>query len=322
MKAIQIQSAGKITFLDNVPIPEPKPGEILVKCTFAALCGSNMGQFTGEGFYGDMYPNPIGWAGHENLGVVVKSDNPEWKEGEFVLAQPNGYFGFAEYIICKPPAIAHLPQDDKDPISLMVAQPLSTVLRAMSRFNAKDIIGKKCAVIGQGPMGLIFTHYLKLMGAQTVIASDTKAWRLKWAKHFGADLAVDASRDDMVEMVKEYNKGALLDFIVDAAGTEKSLQTAAFLTKRFSKILMFGMPHFSMQLFPWYHVFRNEVEIVTSVGPECGDYFQVAADMVVDGRSSILRDMVFPRMKWDDAQKAFELYASCADDILKLTLDV
>jgi threonine dehydrogenase-like Zn-dependent dehydrogenase len=320
MKALQFQSAGKVTLLTDVPVPEPKEGEVLVKCTYAALCGSNSGQFTGEGYYADLYPIPIGYAGHENLGVIVKSNCPEWKEGEFVLAQPHGYFGFAEYIISRPPAIAHLPQNDKDPVSFMVAQPLATELRALTRTG--DVINKTCAVIGQGPMGLIFTHLLKLFGARSVIASDRHAWRLKWAKHFGADHVVDASKEDMVEVVKDLTGGGMLDFVVDASGSVSALQTAAMLPKRFGRLLVFGMPHFNSQEFPWYSVFRRELQIITSVGPECGDYFQTAADMVVDGRSSILRDMVFPRMNWDEAQKAFELYTTCAPDVLKLTLIV
>lgn len=320
MKALQFQSAGKVAMLNDVPIPEPKEGEVLVKCTYTALCGSNSGQFTGEGYYSEQYPIPIGYAGHENLGTIVKSRHPDWKEGEFVLAQPLGYFGFAEYFVSRPPAIAHLPQNDKDPISFMVAQPLATELRALTRTG--DIINKTCVVIGQGPMGLIFTHLLKLFGAKTVIASDMLAWRLKWAKHFGADHVIDASKEDTVEVVKELTKGAMVDFSVDASGAIPALKTAALLPKRFGRLLVFGMPHFNSQDFPWYSVFRRELQIITSVGPECGDYFQTAADMVIDGRSSILRDMVFPRMKWADAQKAFELYTSCAPDVLKLTLEV
>jgi threonine dehydrogenase-like Zn-dependent dehydrogenase len=320
MKAFQFTAPKTVTMLNDVPVPEPKEGEVLVKCTYVALCGSNSGQFTGEGYYADGYPIPIGNAGHENLGVIVKSRCPEWKEGEFVLAQPLGYFGFAEYIISRPPAIAHLPQDDKDPMSLIVAQPLATELRALTRTG--DVINKTCAVIGQGPMGLIFTHLLKLFGARTVIVSDKHAWRLKWSKHFGANHAIDASKEDMVEAVKELTNGDMLDFVVDASGSISALQTAAMLPKRFGKLLVFGMPHFNSQEFPWYSVFRRELQIVASVGPECGDFFQTAADMVVDGRSSILRDMVFPRMKWDEAQKAFELYTSCAPDVLKLTLTV
>ncbi len=133
MRAIQFSEPGKVTMLTDAPIPEPAEGEIQIKCTYVGMCGSNMGQYTGVGLWGKMpYPVPIGNAGHENIGYISKSRHPEWKEGTLVLAQPEGYYGFAEYIICRPPAIALLPQNHPDPCSLIVAQPLSTVLPALS----------------------------------------------------------------------------------------------------------------------------------------------------------------------------------------------
>src|SRR5680860_1277562 len=123
MRAIQIVKPRQIAMLDDAPKPEPKEGEVLVKCKWVSLCGSNMGQYTGEGLWGDMeYPNPIGWAGHENIGVIVESRCKGWEPGTLVLAQPQGYFGFAEYIVSKPPAIGLLPQDAPDPAALINAQ--------------------------------------------------------------------------------------------------------------------------------------------------------------------------------------------------------
>ena len=109
MRAIHIASPRKIEFID-APTPKPGEGEVLVMCSHVALCGSNMGQYTGEGVWGDLkFPNPTGWAGHENIGTIVESRCEGWEPGTLVLAQPEGYFGFAEFIISKPPGVALLP---------------------------------------------------------------------------------------------------------------------------------------------------------------------------------------------------------------------
>jgi L-iditol 2-dehydrogenase len=321
MRAIQIVKPREIAMLDDAPRPEPADGEVLVRCSHVALCGSNMGQYTGQGLWADIdFPNPVGWAGHENVGIIVKSRCADWEEGALVLAQPQGYFGFAEYIISKPPALARLPQDAPDPGALVVAQPLATVLRALARTD--DVIGKTCAVIGQGPMGLIFTHVLGLMGASTVFATDILDWRLTWSHRYGADHVIDAAQEDVVQRVKELTGDAMLDFVVEAVGQVDSLKTAAYLPKHGGRLFVFGMPHYQLQEFPWYHVFREEIQINTCVGPECGAFFQTAADMVLDERSSSLTDMVTPRMAWDRAPEAFEMYAECAKDSLKLTLEL
>lgn len=321
MRAIQIVKPRKIAMLDDAPKPEPAAGEVLVRCSHVALCGSNMGQYTGKGLWSDIeFPNPVGWAGHENIGTIVESRCDGWEEGTLVLAQPQGYYGFAEYIISRPPAIARLPQDAPDPAALVVAQPLATVLRALTRIDS--VIDKSCVVVGQGPMGLIFTRVLGLMGAGTVIAADVLDWRLEWSRRYGADHVIDASAQDVVEVVKELTGGRMVDLAVEAVGFVDSLKTAAYLPRHGGRLFVFGMPHYELQEFPWYHVFREEIQINTCVGPECGAFFQTAADMVLDDRASNLTEMVTPRMPWDKAPEAFEMYAECAKDSLKLTLEV
>ena len=320
MRAIEISEPRKITMLD-APIPEPADGQVLVKCSHVALCGSNMGQYTGVGVWGNLaFPNPTGWAGHENIGAIAKSRCDEWEEGTLVLAQPIGYFGFAEYIIAEPPGIALLPQDAIDVAGLIVAQPLATVLRAMDQ--TAGVINQRCAVIGQGPMGLVWTHTLWRMGAKQVIATDLLDWRLEWSKRYGAEAVIDASRQDVVEQVKELTGGEMIDFCVSATGEADALITASKLVRRAGRLFVFGMPDYNDQAFPWHATFRNETLIINCVGPECAAYFQTAANMVIDARASDLTSMVTPVMPWDQAPEAFEMYADCAKDSLKLTLEL
>ena len=321
MRAIQIVEPRKIAMLDDAPRPEPMEGEVLVRCSHVAICGSNMGQYTGKGLWGDIdYPNPVGWSGHENIGTIVESRCDDWKEGALVLALPEGPYGFAEYIVSRPPSIARLPQDTADPAAFIVAQPLSTVLRALKRTGA--LINQSCAVVGQGPMGLMFTHILRLMGASTVVAIDPLDWRLEWSKRYGADTIVDASKEDVVQVVNKWTNGKMLDFVVEAVGSADALKTAAYLPRHGGRLLVFGVPHHESQAFPWYHVFREEIQINTSVGPQCGAFFQTAMGMVIDDRASVLTELVRPRMPWDKAPEAFEMYAERAKDSLKLTLEL
>jgi L-iditol 2-dehydrogenase len=320
LRAIQIAAPKQVTFLD-APKPELQGGDVLVQCKYVGLCGSNMGQYSGDGVWGCLhFPNPAGWAGHENIGTIVESRCAGLEPGTLVLAQPEGYHGFAEFIRARPPGVVALPQDAPDPAALIVAQPLSTVLRAMTQ--TEHVINQRCAVIGQGPMGLIWTHTLRQLGARQVIGTDVVGWRLEWAKRFGADAVIDAAKENTVEIVRQLTDGQMLDFVVNAAAPPESLSTAAKLLKRGGRLFVFGMPDHDDQRFPWYSAFRNETKIINSVGPECSAFFQVAMDMVVDGRASALGAMVTPRLRWDQAPKAFQMYAECARDSLKLVLEL
>jgi len=321
MRAIQIVEPRKIAMLDDAPKPEPAEGEVLVRCNYVGLCGSNISQYMGTGLWGDGdFPNPVGWSGHENVGMVVESHCDQWKEGELVLALPEGPYGFAEYIVSRPPGIARLPQDAPDPAALVVAQPLATVLRALTRMPS--VAKLTCAVIGQGPMGLIFTHVLRLMGARMVIAADPLDWRLEWSRRYGADHTIDTSKSDTVKAIEELTGGEMVDLAVEAVGYVDSLNAAAHLSKHGGRLLVFGVPHYELQRFPWNHVFREEIQINTSVGPQCGEFFQTAVDMVLDERASVLTEMVTPRMPWEKAPEAFEMYAEHSRGTLKLVLEI
>jgi len=84
---------------------------------------------------------------------------------------------------------------------------------------------------------------------------------------------------------------------------------------------VFGVPHAESQPFPWFHTVCNETEIITSMGPECKEYFQLAVDMILQGHGELV-DLVTPRMPWHQAAEAFEMYADPAQtkESLKLTL--
>ena len=319
MRAIQMLGQSRVRIVDDVPEPEPRDGEVLVQVQYTAICGSNIGPYRSAGDYacGD-YPKPPGWDGHENIGVIVESRLDGWEPGTVVLAHPEDYCGFAELVRSKPPGLVRLPTDG-DVASLIVAQPLATVLRAMQRTG--PVVGERCAVVGQGPMGLIFTHLLGRMGARQVIGIDLLPWRLEWAKRLGATDVVDASRDDPVEAVRELTGGEMVGFSVEAVGYPEPLDTAARLIRHFGRLMIFGVPRYKTPTFPVDFVFRNEGEIITSVGARCVDLFADAVRMVVSGRVE-LGAMVAPRLPFDQAPRAFEMYANREEGTLKLVLEL
>ena len=203
---------------------------------------------------------------------------------------------------------------------MVLAQPLATVMSAVNR--TRPVIGERCAVLGQGPIGLMFTHMISHMGASQVIGIDLVPWRLEWSRRVGASDVVDASQADVVEAVRELTGGALVDYCVEAANTPDALSTAAFLLRRQGRLCAFGVPHHDVQAFPWRHVTANEIEVIPSRGGNWADYQPTAIDLVA--HDADLRALVTPRLPWEQAAQAFEMYAYPAqhEGSLKVVLEM
>jgi len=230
---------------------------------------------------------------------------------------PESYLGYAEYFISKPHAIVKLPLDKLEAHLFTVAQPLSTILRAMS--STEGVINKNCAIVGQGPIGLIFTNLFHVMGARHVYAIDPLDYRLDLAKKMGATHVTRDSDIELVEWVKEITSGEMIDFCVEAVGEPDALSTAAYIVRPGGRLLIFGVPINQTQEFPVYHVFRNEINITASVGPQCASFFEIAVDMVSGGRLDLTR-IVRPVVSWDKAVDAFKMYDERAKGSLKAVL--
>lgn len=307
MRGILFRGPRQIELLDDLPTPEPGPGQVVVHNTHLGLCGSNTGPYTGEGRWGrTAWPAPVGWMGHENVGFVSASRDPRWPEGTPVLAQAANYNGYVEAMIAHPDSLARLPEATRDLGPFVVAQPLATVLRAFSK--TESVINLRCGVVGQGPIGLLFTYLLRRFGARQIIAIDRIPWRLDWSRRMGATDVIDASSRDVPAAVRELTDGAMLGFCAEAATTPEALATAASLLAPEGRLCPFGVPRHDDQAFPWVLALNNELRIVLSHGSGCMQFFQQAVDRVA-GDDALLTGLVTPRLPFARAAQAFEMYA-------------
>lgn len=323
MKAIVFEAPRRLRLVDDAPMPEPGDGELLVRCTHVALCGSNMGPYTGDGCWIESpRPSAPGWSGHENVGVVAASRHPDWPEGARVLAVPKAWDGFAEYFVATPGMAVRLPDDTADPGALVVAQPLATVLRGFSRLPSP--VGQVCAVVGQGPIGLMFTFMLSRMCARRVIVADPVPDRLAWARRFGAGDTLETRGMDLADAVRSLTGGRGADLVVDASGDATGLQAAARCVRHSGTLVPFGCQDDDATPFPWLFTNRNHTNIVASNGCGGAAWLQAALDLLLDGRAAPLAELAMPRMPWHRAVEAFEMYADPAGNggALKITLEL
>src|SRR5215510_8254798 len=160
MKAAQIVAPRRVELVD---IPEPSlkeaaPGMIKVRLERACLCGSDV-PFFAYSFEETAYPMRPGLSIHECLGTVVESTSTRFREGDFVLSLPNEHQGGLCESFCVPDALAiHLPREGVPLEQILMTQPLGTVIWACQKLG--NLLDKDVVVVGQGPMGLLFSHMM------------------------------------------------------------------------------------------------------------------------------------------------------------------
>lgn len=221
--------------LEEMPMPQIGPGELLLKVAASGICGSDVMEW----YRRDKVPLVLG---HEVAGEVVEvGDGVEkFKAGDRVAATHhvpcntchyclNGHHtvcetllkgthfepgGFAEYI--RVPAINvdrgvfHIPEGvTYEEASFM--EPLACVLRGQK--SARLSPGQTVLVLGSGISGLLHVGLARALGAGLVAAADTISFRLKKAEAMGADLALHAD-DKTPELLRQANDGRVADLVI------------------------------------------------------------------------------------------------------------
>jgi NADPH:quinone reductase len=215
--------------LRDIPRPEPKPFQILVRVKAAGLNRADLAASRGSGGHGTVGATVgIDWAGEVvEAGGEVKGG---LKPGDRVMCAGAG--GYAEYAVCDWGRVVPMPDNMsfEDAATLPVA--LGTMHDALVT-NGRLRAGESVLIQGASSgVGLMALQIAKLLGAKLVIGTSTNAQRRSRLKEFGADLAVDTSDPKWPDLVLEATGGAGVNLIVDqVSGTlmNANMRAAAVL---------------------------------------------------------------------------------------------
>src|SRR5688572_28014012 len=165
--------------LVEAPVPEVGEGQILVRLEAGCLCGSDMPFFLHDHRHPalHLFPPPFQpmFSLHELIGRVAVSRCAEFREGDRVLSLPYDQMGLGEYFLSEAAMTVPVPEGPVE--ELVLAQPLGTVVHACLKLP--NVLGQTAVVLGQGPMGQLFTALLRRMGVLQVIAVDLLPERLE-----------------------------------------------------------------------------------------------------------------------------------------------
>lgn len=326
MRAIRITGPQRMEVVD-APMPPLADGQVLVRAERLSICGSDMRTYRRVAPE-EEYPLAPGVPCHEIVGVVQESRSPGVAPGLRVVALPSShsttggiYGGGAEFVVTDADRVIPVPHG-LDPTTAVMCQPVGTVLFACRRLGS--VMGKRVAVLGQGAIGLTFTRLLASAGARELIAIDLLDERLAKAKEQGATVAVNPTREDPAAAVAELTGGLGADVVVEAAGTEESVNMLASLVRPYGALVLFGLPERDRFPVDYVKLVRRQATIIPTVNAADADPAQAvheAVDLVSRGRLDV-DWLVTHRLPMAQAQRAYSMYEGYLDGVIKVVLEV
>lgn len=249
--------------IEQIPIPRVGAGEVLVRIKAALTCGTDLKVYR-QGFHARMIVPPAVF-GHEMAGVVeeIGAGVESFHPGMRVVAANSGpcnqcFFcerhlanlcedllflngAYAEFIKIPERIVRQnlliMPANLSFQQAALV-EPLACVLRAVEETGISE--GDTVAVIGMGPIGLMFVHLLKRLGT-TVIAVGKRTSQLKSAGDMGADYVLDSTHLNVIDQVRKITPGGRgADVVIEAVGTTATWQQAMGIVRRGGTINLFG----------------------------------------------------------------------------------
>ncbi len=224
--------------LEQIEVPEPGPGELLVRVQAAPLNLNDLDRVTGQNM---MAPPALpAVPGMEVLGVVVAAGaGVESRVGDRVAAMTKtAVGGFAEYAICPAVSAFDMPADVPLPGAAAIYFPFHLAWLGLVD-RAKLASGESVLVhAGAGGAGSAAIQLAKHLGAKVIATAGSEA-KLALCRELGADVAIDYTEGDFVPAVLEATEGQGVDVVFDGVG-EAVLDASLRCTAYDGRYLMMG----------------------------------------------------------------------------------
>jgi L-iditol 2-dehydrogenase len=272
MKAAVLYGEGDLRLVDDYPVPQPGPGEVVIEVGACAICGSDPKILAhgwpnhppyGEFIFGHEYTGRIAALGegvtefgvgdrvavepHKGCGVCNNCRDGLYNTCLNYGNQAKGHRhygfssngGYAEYACNHVNSVYAIP----DGMSLDQATLITTA--ATSLYGIRRIggitAGETVVVLGPGPIGLMAVVMARLLGAGTIVLTGTRSERLEVGGRLGADLLINIREEVLVDRVLALTQGVGADSVLECAGTTQAAADAVEVAKKNGRVALVGI---------------------------------------------------------------------------------
>ena len=333
MLAVRFYEPGKLR-AEQVPIPEPERGELIVRSSVALTCGTDVKmyrrghpltrppQIIGHEFAGTISAVGEGVAGFDvGMKVVAANSAPCNKCFYCLMHQPNlcehlnecligfGWPGaYAEYVRIPERIVRQNTFLIPDGVALdevASLEPLACVVHGWDLVKNFPTAGT-ALIIGGGPIGLLHSQLARLNGASRVALCDVVPDRLLEAEKVGVDATINSATENPTSRVLQLTNGVGADIVVEAVGRRETWELAPKLVRKGGTVLLFGgCPSGTEASFEAERIHYGELHIQGAFH-HTPAAVERAFRLVVSGKVSI-KPLISKEMPLDRAEEALQL---------------
>ena len=226
-----------------------------------------------------------------------------------------------EYMTSDPSRMILLP--DEGPLDEWVmCQPSGTVLYSCQQMP--NILGKNVVIMGQGSIGLSFAMITSRRGASNVAVVAPLDYRLEKSKHFGSTHQINPDKENVDEAVLDITDGVGPDVIVEASGYPGPFNDCFRLVRQFGTIMVFGVQADDFVPVEHNYIMDKQPRMIGTTGARSGDPTTQIKHMVALRQRGWCEpaDLITHRMDFSDVQKAYDMYDTQQDEIIKVIIDI
>lgn len=331
MKALVKPARAVGAKLERVPIPTPQAGEVLVKVTATAICGTDVHIYQWNKWAQGRIKPPLVF-GHEFCGEVVALGEGVGDLALGTRVSAEGHFVCGKCYFCRT-GQGHICQDvhiigvdtngcfaeyvrvprgniwELDPeIPTEVAAIHDPFGNAVHTALVDCLVGNTVLITGCGPIGIIAAAIAKKAGASKVFASDVNDYRLALATKMGADRVYKAGKDDLVAEVLAETQGLGVDVLLEMAGHPSAINDGLRALRKGGWVALLGLPDGPVEIDLADQVIFKGAKLYGINGRRMYDTWYMMQALLRGGLD--LEPLITHRFKFEDFEEAFALAIS------------
>jgi len=330
MKALVKHSPKEGIWMEDVPDPKCGPGEVRIRITHTAICGTDKHIFEWDEWAQNNLKLPL-IVGHEFCGIIdeVGPHVTHYKVGDRVSGEGHITCGncrncragkkhlcpetigvgvhrdgaFAEYLVIPESNVWPLHEDIPSEIAAFF-DPLGNAVHTALAFN---ITGEDILICGAGPIGMMAAAICKFSGSRNIVVTDINDYRLNLAKDLGASRTVNPRKEDIGTVFEELGISHGFDVGLEMSGDPEAFNQMISLMYNGGNIALLGLLPNSTKV-DWNKVIFKGLNIKGIYGREMYDTWYKMTQMIRSGLS--VSKVLTHHFKIDDFQKAFKVIES------------